>query len=248
MISVIIPTHNRYRQLIQAVKSVKEQKYKNVEIIIVDDCSTDETALISAETGTDFENCNIIHLKENSRVRFGYPCAGYVRNIGASAAKGQFLAFLDDDDIWLPCKLSKQIYVIEKYDAYMSCTDGYIGKTPTCELNASELEECEVYNEEHYFNEICNIYERAGKTLFVNKEDGFSLFWKKEMIDIHNCIITSSVLIDRELFLHLKGFMHFKNGEEDWDLWKRALEYTDCVYINMPCFYYYYNNYYYKHI
>lgn len=247
MISVIIPTYNRYNQLIAAVKSVKNQTYRNIEIIIVDDCSTDETATISSNVGGDFENCTIIHLSQNSRQKFGYPCAGYVRNMGAKMASGKYLAFLDDDDIWLPNKLHKQLKSLDKYDSYMSCTDGYIGADNTNDLDMSQIEKYSHYNGQHYFEEICNIYERAGKTLFVNKDDGFASFWTKEMIEIHNCVITSSVLIDSELFSHLKGFSPLKNGEEDWDLWKRALDFTECIYVYMPCFYYCYNNYHNKH-
>ncbi len=95
LITVIIPTFNRYQFLLEAIESVESQSYPNLEIIVVDDGSTDETFSISKK-----ENLKYI-FQENKG-----PSAA--RNIGAIAANGDWLAFLDSDDLWKPKKLMKQ--------------------------------------------------------------------------------------------------------------------------------------------
>ena len=101
LISVVIPTRNRCALLEQAVSSVKSQTWKNTEVIIVDDASNDGTQsflqkLTSATGG--------IRVIRNEVPRGG----GGARNQGIEAAAGGYVAFLDDDDIWMPTKLAEQ--------------------------------------------------------------------------------------------------------------------------------------------
>jgi glycosyltransferase involved in cell wall biosynthesis len=105
LISVVIPTCNRPRLLETAINSVINQTYNNIEIIIVDDASTDET--------------KAVHIKYNderiSYIRVDKSKGGnFARNLGVKQSKGSYVAFLDDDDEWLPSKLSKQMQVFEK--------------------------------------------------------------------------------------------------------------------------------------
>ena len=122
-VSVIIPTYNRFKYLLNAIKSVQEQTYKNIEIIVINDCSTQEEYYTY-----DFgKNVNIVHFKENSKKKFGFVCVGYVRTIGMKKANGKYIAVLDDD-IWFPNKLELQINAMIKSGCKMSCTDGLAGK------------------------------------------------------------------------------------------------------------------------
>lgn len=216
MISVIIPTFNRYEDLLRAVDSVQKQTWTDVEIIVVDDASTDPRY-----KDLEIPNCNIVRLVHNSRSLFGYPCAGYVRNCGCRVARGEWLAFLDDDDIWLPRKLERQMEVIGEMQ--MSCTEGYISPFHV------------QYNRGFYWDHLKSLYEPTGLLL-----EDFPSVWTRSFLDIHNCVITSSVIIDRDLFWELRGFIHEPNGVEDYDLWLRATKYTDCVYVHEPCFVYNY--------
>ncbi len=105
LVSVIIPTHNRAQLLPCAVSSVLGQTYENLELIIVDDGSTDNTL----EVVKGFQDPRILYLcHENSR---GAPAA---RNIGIQHAKGEYIAFLDDDDEWLPHKLKRQLEALSQ--------------------------------------------------------------------------------------------------------------------------------------
>ncbi len=94
LVSVIIPTYNREHTLIRALQSVKKQFYRPVEIILIDDASTDGTSLLLR--GFDFWDlqCRIIVNEVNSGI-------GYSRNIGIKSASWEFIALLDSDDEWI---------------------------------------------------------------------------------------------------------------------------------------------------
>lgn len=110
MISVIIPSYNRAKTIEGSAKSVLNQTHKDIELIIVDDCSSDNTEEVVAELS-----------KQDSRVRYIRhennlgACAA--RNTGIDAAKGEYIAFQDSDDAWKPEKLERQIEVLNKYGA-----------------------------------------------------------------------------------------------------------------------------------
>lgn len=98
LISCVIPVFNGERFLGEALESVLAQTYQPVEIIVVDDGSTDGTAEVAARYGTQ-----ISYLRQSNQ---GPATA---RNLGLSAAQGGFIAFLDSDDLWHPEKLSRQM-------------------------------------------------------------------------------------------------------------------------------------------
>jgi glycosyltransferase involved in cell wall biosynthesis len=104
-VSVIITTYNRARYLQRAIRSVLNQTFQDFEIVIVDDASTDETANIVE----GFANPKIRYLRH----QFNRKEAGS-RNTGLENARGEYIAFLDDDDAWLPQKLSAQIDLLDK--------------------------------------------------------------------------------------------------------------------------------------
>lgn len=102
LVSVIIPTHNRKHTIKRAIDSVLNQTYRNVEVIIVDDCSTDDTFNYVADLYGELDN--IIYIKNDNNIG-----AGASRNVGVVAANGEYIAFQDSDDEWHPLKLEKQM-------------------------------------------------------------------------------------------------------------------------------------------
>ena len=99
LISVVIPTYNRRDKLPACIASVLAQTYRNIEVIVVDDASTDGT-----ERLFDRDTDPRVHY-----VRYGdNRGACYARNLGAQQARGSILAFQDSDDLWHPDKLQKQ--------------------------------------------------------------------------------------------------------------------------------------------
>lgn len=101
-ISVIIPTYNREHLLGRAVKSVQLQTYKNIEIIIVDDASTDQTYALIERMREEDSRIISLRLEENGG-------AARARNKGVENAQGEWIAFQDSDDIWHKDKLEKQL-------------------------------------------------------------------------------------------------------------------------------------------
>ena len=106
LVSVIIPTYNRVHLIGETIQSVIAQSYSNWELIIIDDGSTDDT-----ENRIKKFNDNRIHYHEIAHCGI----LGKVRNIGLSRSKGDYIAFLDSDDIWLPHKLEFQLSLLNKY-------------------------------------------------------------------------------------------------------------------------------------
>ena len=100
LVSVIIPTHNREDLLGRAIRSVLAQSYRELELIVVDDASTDGTR----EVVEAFDDPRLRYLR---REQGGSAAAA--RNAGLAIAKGELIAFQDDDDIWLLEKLEKQV-------------------------------------------------------------------------------------------------------------------------------------------
>ena len=95
IVSVVIPTFNRFKYLLNTLKSIKSQTYSNIEIIVVNDCSTEKEYY---EYDWKGNNIKILHLKNNTKNLFGYACAGYVRDRGIEMSTGKYIAFCDDDD------------------------------------------------------------------------------------------------------------------------------------------------------
>lgn len=115
LVSVIIPTFKRSGTLERAIASVRAQTYKNIEILVVDDNDPDsryrkETeALIS---GLLKDGARITYLKHDHNKG-----GAVARNTGIDNAKGEYVAFLDDDDIWMPDKIKKQLDMMDGFDA-----------------------------------------------------------------------------------------------------------------------------------
>ncbi len=105
LISVVLPTYNRAHLLPRAIDSVLTQTYRNLELIVADDASTDHTA-------------EVVKAIPDTRVRYlrcprnGGP--GYARNRGIEQARGDYIAFQDSDDVWLPEKLAWQLRALQE--------------------------------------------------------------------------------------------------------------------------------------
>ena len=226
-ISVIIPTFNRFKYLLNAIDSAKKQTYKNIEIIVVNDCSSDKE-YYNYDFGKDVI---VIHLEKNSKSIFGFVCANYVRNQGINVSTGDYIAFLDDDDIWFPNKIELQINKMKETKCEMSCTDGLIGNGMY-----DETKNYKIYNRQHYFSIIKDIYRNAGSNALDN---GFPFMWDLNFLKIHNCVVASSAIVSKKILLENNCVKHEPNQTgDDYRIWLRALEHTNCVYVKDISFYY----------
>lgn len=114
LVSIIMPSYNTGRFLGETVRSVLAQTYPNWELILVDDCSTDDTDRVIA----GFVDPRIRYLKQEKNQG-----AAAARNRALREAKGRWIAFLDSDDLWLPEKLERQIAFMEKTGCRFSYTN-----------------------------------------------------------------------------------------------------------------------------
>ncbi len=102
LVSIITPLYNSEKFLPYTIESVINQTYKNWELLIVDDMSTDNSLQIAMQYAQCDSRIKVIQLKENSG-------PAIARNVAIEAAKGKYIAFLDSDDLWLPTKLENQL-------------------------------------------------------------------------------------------------------------------------------------------
>ena len=105
LVSVIIPTYNRSNFLRMSISSVLKQSFRDFELIVVDDCSPDDTPQVINSINSHKVN----YIRHNANKG-----ESESRNTGIKIAESKYIAFLDDDDEWLSDKLSKQIEIIEQ--------------------------------------------------------------------------------------------------------------------------------------
>lgn len=102
LVSIIMPCYNAERYIAQSIESVLAQTYTNWELLITDDCSTDNSVKIAQKYSLQDDRIKLLVSDEHHGI------AG-TRNLSLDRAQGRFIAFLDDDDLWMSDKLEKQI-------------------------------------------------------------------------------------------------------------------------------------------
>ncbi len=116
LVSIITPFYNRKDLLLRSIKSVQSQSYKNWELILVDDGSTEDISEVGRHIAKD-NRIKLINYKRNMGV-------AHAKNTGLDAVTGEFIAFLDSDDTWDPLKLEKQLkYMLD--NNYCASHTGY---------------------------------------------------------------------------------------------------------------------------
>ncbi len=182
LISVIIPAYNSEKDIADAVRSALGQTYQPIEVIVVDDGSTD----LTAEKVKDFGERVALIRKPN-----GGPASA--RNAGLKAAQGEFVAFLDADDIWLPRKLEKQAAIMRR--------DPRAGLVACGEMIVDH-------------NGL--VQGQLVLKNYTNKEK-----FIREMLQGNIVGGGSASLVRRECFEKLGPFDEALRGTEDWDMWLR---------------------------
>lgn len=102
LVSIITPTFNSEKFIVETIQSIQNQTYTNWEMIIVDDASSDATATIVTEMVKQDKRIQLFQLEKNSGT-------GMARNLALTKTTGKYIAFLDADDLWKPMKLEKQV-------------------------------------------------------------------------------------------------------------------------------------------
>lgn len=115
-VSVIVPAYNAQEHIAAAIRSVLRQTFSDLEVIVVDDCSTDATSDIVRAVAANDARVRLVRLSKNR----GAPAGP--RNEGVRAARGEWIAFLDADDIWHPRKLACQLQAVTRTGASFCST------------------------------------------------------------------------------------------------------------------------------
>lgn len=194
-VSIIIPAYNAELYIQEAIESVLSQTFKDIELIVVDDSSIDRTAEIVKGFGSKLK---YLRHSENKGL-------SSARNSGFRQAQGEYIAFLDADDVWLPTKTEEQVKLLE---------------------NDKELalvySNCYLINEEGL---------HIGK-LFDSIKPYSGFVFRKLILD--NFIPTSSVIIRKKILDELGGFNERLVVSQDFDLLLRIAEHYKIDFTNFP--------------
>lgn len=122
LVSIVTPSYNSANYIGETIEAIQAQTYKTWELLITDDCSSDDTLDVIQEYADKDPRIKVFSLCTNSG-------AGAARNNSIKKAQGRYIAFCDSDDIWLPDKLEKQIALMNEkgavccYGAYYECNE-----------------------------------------------------------------------------------------------------------------------------
>ncbi len=115
MVSIIMPAYNCEKYIAGSIESVQKQTFRDWELLVVDDFSTDGTAAVVKRYAAEDARIKLLSQPENTG-------AAATRNRAIDEAKGEYLAFLDSDDIWYPEKLEKQLAFMEENNYSFTCS------------------------------------------------------------------------------------------------------------------------------
>jgi glycosyltransferase involved in cell wall biosynthesis len=196
-VTVIIPTYNRAGILKAAVTSVLAQTFKDFELIVVDNYSSDDTeAVVNA-----FHDKRISYFKNQNN-----GLVSINRNFGIEKAQGECIALLDDDDLWLPEKLEKQIQLLDaNKELGLVYSDCYV------------IDDSVVPRE---------------KTYFARKKPARGAAFTRLLQD--NFIPILTVVIRQEALGNVGGFNPSYKIAQDYDLWLRIAQHYSIDFIDQP--------------
>jgi len=211
LVSVIIPAYNHEMYIEEALQSVINQTYKNIEFIVIDDGSTDRTAEIIEKFIKNNQDENIQFIrKQNEGI-----CK--TMNRGLAMATGDYVAFLASDDKWIENKLEAQIDFMENNkNIGLVCSDAYFTK----------------------FNQDTNLKwsnYKAGMDQYFKK--GIQNCNMHEVLLARPLLCAVTVMLRREIFNEVDYFDEQLPGE-DTDMWLRVARQYPIGYINQPLVYY----------
>jgi GT2 family glycosyltransferase len=206
-VTAIIPTYNRRELVVQSARSVLAQTCSTVECLVVDNGSSDGTPEALRALGDE----RLVVVERDMPLG-----AAKARNVGIEAARTPWVAFLDNDDLWAPTKLERQLQAMVDYPSARWCATAcaYVGADLTV---------------------------RPGGRLSegpLGPSDG-QLLSSQDLLTLlsHDNVIPgggSSVLVARELVLAVGGFHYDVPGCEDWDLWVRLARTSPMAYLDRP--------------
>ncbi|TVZ59157.1 glycosyltransferase involved in cell wall biosynthesis [Flavobacteriaceae bacterium MAR_2010_105] len=195
LISVIVTTHNRSHYLGETLESIHNQTHRPIEIIVVDDGSSAEESQQNKIICSKFTSCQYFY-KQNS----GQP---HSRNYGIKKAKGAYIGFCDDDDIWVLDKLEKQLKVFDRHSEIFIVT-----------------------------GDTASITHDGKETGAIKSHAGFNHGYIFKHLLLKNRTASIIPLLRREVFEKVGYFNTSFTIGEDWEFWRRVSYYYPFYAIN----------------
>lgn len=230
LVSVIIPTYNRAALLCEAVDSVLRQTYRNIEVVVVDDGSTDDTTAAMEKYG--------------DRIRYSRrPNAGVnaARNLGLKQSRGEFIAFLDSDDLWAPYKLELQVKLLRFFtDVGFTFSNFHIFKGPAPDADPNLIvdglgtwfehapDRIDPYSWRRPFTSIKSTSPQLPRQDFMLAAGdiyGSSLFCPY--------VLPSTALIRKAAIPPQLRLSEFDSTCGDWEFFARLSKESSCLYIEL---------------
>ena len=207
-VSVIMPAHNAANTIQEAIASVLEQDYPNKELIIIDDGSTDATRQIVS----DHQPAVMLLTQTNQG-------AGAARNLGITRSQGEYIAFIDADDIWLPGKLSHQVQHLQSMPQVdMVYTRWLVWSPPEPPTHPAPT------------TAIAPASGAASGADIVPEHSG----WLYNRLLFTSLLLTSTVVMRRSLVDRVGLFSADLKRGQDYDYWLRASRLTPIDQIDQP--------------
>jgi glycosyltransferase involved in cell wall biosynthesis len=208
-VSVVIPTYNRAQQAAAALESVLAQTYSELEVIVVDDGSTDGTPeiirkLVSRQADDGKSTRYFLQANQGPSV---------ARNKGIEQARGEWIAFLDSDDVWLPEKLESQVQALQQFKG--ECGGCF---TDARLVNDLGMDANSFHSFGIYFDRPVGIASDA----LLSIAKAFCGFW------------LSTLIVRTDLARQINGFDPEIKGPEDRDFYFRLALITPLAYVNKP--------------
>ena len=224
LVSVVLTTHNRLELLKRAVKSVWEQTYSNIELIVVDDASDDGTFQWSKNQKF------IYHYISRKESKGG----NYARNLGIKATKGKYIAFLDDDDYWQSEKIYKQVELIKSKE----CGLVYCGRqfeNVLVDSVAYSFSKIDPDNQGDVSKRIFSSIICSTSTIMVEKELLFKAglfdenlsYWQEYELNIRLAQMTHFYYIDEPLCVYRIDKRDKNRLTNKYFDWKKAVNYIE---------------------
>ncbi len=204
LISVIVPTYNCGKFLVEGIRSILDQDYPQKEILVVDDGSTDDTQAVLQQFGDAIK----VFRQENAG-------AAVARNTGLQHAKGEYIAFLDADDLWLPGKLTAQVSYLE--------THPQVGM-----VYANWL--VWVDDSKGVYAPVSSLSSTQDSCLIDQAQSG----WVYTRLLFDSIIHTITVLVRKAVVQQVGIFDAFLRNGQDYDYWIRASRITEIHKLATP--------------
>lgn len=211
LISVIIPAYNAGEYIEETLRSVLNQSYSHIEVIVIDDGSTDNTEALLKKHSDQ-------RLKYIKQANSGGPA--HPRNVGINVAKGEFIAIFDSDDLMSQYKLETQLKALELNPEAAFCCSNFSIINDKGDISTPD------------FWKTNKVFQKLD--ISHRDELGNYLFKTAAIIDsllLHNFIASSSMLIRKQILTTLGGFDESLENTDDYDMWLRIQQLHGCICI-----------------